>query len=160
MKIRTLSVTVPASRDTVYNFLADIENLPKWATEFCERIELRHNGWWAYTSQGEMMVESEADDHTGVIDLRVGPSVDALVMFPLRVFPLTTKRTLVSFTFIQPAELPDEQQKVLQLAYFEGLSQTEISEKLAVPLGTIKTRMRNATIKLRESFSDRLRALL
>jgi RNA polymerase sigma-70 factor, ECF subfamily len=58
------------------------------------------------------------------------------------------------------AELPDEQQKVLQLAYFEGLSQTEISEKLAVPLGTIKTRMRNATIKLRESFSDRLRALL
>lgn len=58
------------------------------------------------------------------------------------------------------AELPEEQQKVLQLAYFEGLSQTEISEKLAVPLGTIKTRMRNATIKLRESFSDRLRALL
>ena len=108
MKIRTLSVTVPASRDTVYNFLADIENLPKWATEFCERIELRHNGWWAYTSQGEMMVESEADDHTGVIDLRVGPSVDALVLFPLRVLPLTTKRTLVSFTFIQPSELPDE----------------------------------------------------
>jgi RNA polymerase sigma-70 factor, ECF subfamily len=58
------------------------------------------------------------------------------------------------------SELPEEQQIVLQLAYFEGLSQTEISEKLAVPLGTIKTRMRNATIKLRDSFSDRLRALL
>jgi RNA polymerase sigma-70 factor, ECF subfamily len=57
-------------------------------------------------------------------------------------------------------ELPDEQRKVLLLAYFEGLSQTEIAEKLDAPLGTIKTRMRNATLKLRDSFSERLRALL
>lgn len=108
MQIRTVSVAVSASRDTVFNFLADIENLPKWATEFCERIELRHDGWWAYTTQGEMFVASDTDDRMGVIDLRVGPSSDELGLFPLRVFPLSDNRTLVTFTFIQAPELSDE----------------------------------------------------
>ena len=36
------------------------------------------------------------------------------------------------------------------MAYLEGLSQTEISERTREPLGTIKTRMRLAMIKLRE----------
>jgi len=108
MQVRTVSVTLSATRTSVFNFLADIENLPKWATEFCERIELRHNGWLAYGSQGEMMVESEADDRTGVIDLRIGPSTDESALLPIRVLPLPTGRTLVSFTFVQPPELPDE----------------------------------------------------
>jgi RNA polymerase sigma-70 factor (ECF subfamily) len=37
-------------------------------------------------------------------------------------------------------KLPASQQQVLGLAYFEGLSQTEIAEKLEKPLGTVKTR--------------------
>jgi len=112
MQIRTVSVAVFAPRDTVFNFLADIENLPKWAAGFCERLELRHNGWWAYTTRGEMIVESDADDRTGVIDLRVGPSVDELGLFPVRVFSLSLDRTLVSFNFIQTAELSDERYEI------------------------------------------------
>jgi hypothetical protein len=108
MQIRTVSVAVSAPRDTVFNFLADIENLPQWATEFCERIELRHDGWWAYTTQGEMIVASDTDDRTGVIDLRVGPSESELGLFPVRVFSLSENRTLVSFTFIQTPELSDD----------------------------------------------------
>ena len=108
MQIRTVSVAVCSSRDTVFNFLADIENLPKWATAFCEQIELRRDGWWAYTTQGEMIVASDTDDRTGVIDLRLGPSVDELGLFPVRVFPLSDGRTLVSFTFIQAPGISDE----------------------------------------------------
>jgi RNA polymerase sigma-70 factor, ECF subfamily len=48
------------------------------------------------------------------------------------------------------AELPAEQRQVLELAYFDGLSQTEISAQLDVPLGTIKTRARLALRKLRD----------
>lgn len=47
------------------------------------------------------------------------------------------------------ANLPEAQRRVLELAYFDGLSQTEIAARLAEPLGTIKTRMRSAILRLR-----------
>lgn len=45
-------------------------------------------------------------------------------------------------------ELPPEQRIVVELAYFEGLSQREISERTGDPLGTVKTRARLALEKL------------
>lgn len=45
-------------------------------------------------------------------------------------------------------KIPPDQRDALMLAYYEGLSQSEIAEKLGVPLGTIKTRMRQGMIKL------------
>jgi RNA polymerase sigma-70 factor (ECF subfamily) len=50
-------------------------------------------------------------------------------------------------------ELPDEQRAVLEMGYFQGLSQTEIAEMTGQPLGTVKTRMRLAMQKLREPLS-------
>lgn len=49
------------------------------------------------------------------------------------------------------AQLPPEQRETVELAYFGGLSQTEIAERLGQPLGTVKTRARLALQKLRES---------
>jgi RNA polymerase sigma-70 factor (ECF subfamily) len=51
------------------------------------------------------------------------------------------------------ADLPVEQREVLDLAYFSGMSQTEIAEATGLPLGTIKTRVRLAMQKLREPLS-------
>jgi RNA polymerase sigma-70 factor, ECF subfamily len=48
------------------------------------------------------------------------------------------------------ATLPAEQRAALEMAYLQGLSQSEIAERTREPLGTIKTRMRLAMIKLRE----------
>jgi len=57
------------------------------------------------------------------------------------------QRTLVSNAL---AQLPEEQKKPLMLAYFDGLTQSEIADKLGAPLGTVKTRMRSGMSKLRE----------
>jgi RNA polymerase sigma-70 factor (ECF subfamily) len=46
------------------------------------------------------------------------------------------------------AKLPAEQREVINLAYFKGLSQTEIAAKIKIPLGTVKGRQRLALTKL------------
>ena len=50
-------------------------------------------------------------------------------------------------------DLPSEQREVLELGYFNGLSQSEIADVTGQPLGTVKTRMRLAMQKLREPLS-------
>jgi uncharacterized protein YndB with AHSA1/START domain len=105
MNIHPLTVTVSAPRDTVFNFLADIENLPKWTAGWCERLMLQRGRWWALTSEGEQVVDMETSAGTGVIDLRAGPSPDRFRHTPIRVVALSPRRTLVSFLLV---EGPDE----------------------------------------------------
>jgi RNA polymerase sigma-70 factor (ECF subfamily) len=54
------------------------------------------------------------------------------------------------------AELPKEQQRALELAFFSGLTQKEIAEKLSEPIGTIKARIRRGLLKLRDALATRL----
>lgn len=58
------------------------------------------------------------------------------------------------------AEIPEEQRRALLLAYFDGLTQTEIAEQLKEPLGTVKTRMRSGMMKLRDILRERVRDVL
>jgi RNA polymerase sigma factor (sigma-70 family) len=57
-------------------------------------------------------------------------------------------------------KLPGEQRQVLDLAFFEGLTQREIAERAGIPLGTVKTRTLLAMQKLRTALRSEIRELL
>jgi RNA polymerase sigma-70 factor, ECF subfamily len=52
------------------------------------------------------------------------------------------------------AALPPEQREAVELAYFEGMTQTEIAARTRSPLGTVKSRVRAAMQSLKELFDD------
>lgn len=56
------------------------------------------------------------------------------------------------------AKLSENQQKVIQLAYYEGLSQTEMAKRMGQPLGTVKSWVRGALKLLREQMGEMVTA--
>jgi RNA polymerase sigma-70 factor (ECF subfamily) len=57
-------------------------------------------------------------------------------------------------------KLPEEQRQVLELSFFGGLTQREISQRTDTPLGTVKTRTLLAMKKLRHALQEDIRDLL
>ena len=108
MNNRTVTILVAAGKDTVFDFLSNIENLPAWATEFCEELKKEGGHYKVVTSGGELFFRIDADRKTGVVDMFAGPTLNQMGIFPSRVIMMPGGATAVSFTFFQPPDMPDE----------------------------------------------------
>lgn len=76
---------------------------------------------------------------------------DVVLASPVNVADEAERNTVMQKVRDVMAHLPAEQRNTLQLAYFEGLSHTEIASRTGDPLGTVKTRIRQALITLRKA---------
>jgi len=121
MHHRVLTLTLAAPRATVFNFLADIENLPAWTGGLCEWVELHREGWWAYTALGELMVETKVDDIAHEIDLRLRHVSGWLAVVPLRIQSDGEDGTIIRLSFARPAGLDDDHAEQLFDALLTGL---------------------------------------
>ena len=108
MRNATVTTVLPAPAEDVFGYLADIENLPKWATEFARRLERDGDDYKVVNGLGEFFFEIRADADTGVIDMYAGPEKDQMALFPTRVVALPDGRSAYSFTMFQAPGMPDE----------------------------------------------------
>src|SRR5215213_8611195 len=97
-----------APRDDVFDYMADIENLPRWATEFARELKRDEGGYRVVNGLGEFCFEIRADRSTGVIDMLAGPDRDAMSVFPTRAVALPDGQTAYTFTMFQAQGMPDE----------------------------------------------------
>ena len=108
MQARTVTAVLEAPREQVFRYLADVENLPAWATEFARELKFEDGKAKVVNGLGEFYFSIEADPETGVIDMYAGPTEEELAVFPTRVVGLPDGKVAYSFTMFQGPEMPDE----------------------------------------------------
>ncbi len=106
MRSETVTAIVPAPQDAVFEYMADIEKLPEWATEFARELKREGQDYKVVNGLGEFYFTIEADRATGVIDMFAGPTKDRMAVFPTRAVGLPDGRTAYSFTMSRPPACP------------------------------------------------------
>jgi hypothetical protein len=104
---QTLTVALESPAAAVFRVIADVERLPRWAAAFCERLGLVGGRWQALTASGDLFVEVESDERTGVVDLRWGDGRECWRTWHLRVLRAPDGRTCVSVILWRAAQGDD-----------------------------------------------------
>lgn len=102
--------------------------------------------WFAVVARNRSIDVIRQRRHTVDVD-------DAVVENQLGVTPHFDRERLAqqarsALTLVSP-----DQQQAIQMAFFEGLTHTEIAERTGIPLGTVKTRIRSAVASLRKAMT-------
>lgn len=103
----TLGVTIDAPPATVYAFVANPENLPRWATAFCRSVRRDGDGWVVETPAGPASIRFAAENALGVLDHHVRPASGGEVYVPMRVVP-NGAGSEVLFTLFREPGTPDD----------------------------------------------------
>jgi hypothetical protein len=108
MRSATVTTVLRAPQPAVFAYMADIEHLPEWATEFARELRREGDDYKVVNGLGEFFFTIEADPASGVIDMFAGPTKDAMAVFLTRAAALPDGRTAYSFTMFHAADMPDE----------------------------------------------------
>jgi len=108
MRTATVTTVLSAPQPAVFDYLAEIENLPGWATEFARELRREGDDYKVVNGLGEFFFTIAADQASGVIDMFAGPTKDDMAVFPTRAVALGDGRTAYSFTMFQAPGMPDE----------------------------------------------------
>ena len=108
MSTRTVTAVLNAPKEHVFDYLSQVANLPKWASEFARELKYEGGKAKVVNGLGEFYVSIDADRDTGVIDMYAGPTETELALFPTRVVALPAGGSAFSFTMFQGADMPDE----------------------------------------------------
>lgn len=108
MQAETITVFIAAPKSAVFNYMADLSNLPEWAIEFCQDLKVEADQYKAMTPMGEMIVSADADEQTGVIDFYASP--DGQPGFPVatRILSLPDGQTACMAAFFRQPGMPEE----------------------------------------------------
>lgn len=102
MKSQTLNVSIECHPRKVYEFVSNLDNLPKWATTFVKEIRKSGDDWIAQTPQGPATFRMAAHNDFGVLDHTVIPAPGVEVFVPMRVVPNGSGSEVIFTLFRQP----------------------------------------------------------
>jgi RNA polymerase sigma-70 factor (ECF subfamily) len=126
--------------------------LTVWRTAAAFRSDRAKPSTWILTLVHRRAVDVvRREERRRAAPLEPGDQPDAHGLATDEEIELTDRRRLVQEALRQ---LPDEQREALELAYYGGLTQSELAERLSVPLGTIKSRMFTGLRRLRDLLSE------
>jgi hypothetical protein len=109
MKSRSLTVSINRDPKTVYEFVFNLENLPKWASKAFQSIKQAKGEWIAETAQGSAKISLTQRNDLGVLDHYVRLSslgVEAYV--PMRVVQNGINGSEVIFTLFYTTHMSEE----------------------------------------------------
>ena len=74
MRSDTQTITIEARPKDVVAFIADGENLPRWAIGFAKSVRCRQSGWIVMTGQGEVGMTIAVNEDAGTVDFHMEPA--------------------------------------------------------------------------------------
>ena len=108
----TESCVVSVPSDIVFQFLSNIENLPKWSTKFVKKLITSDGKYKAVTPIGEVFLRFDVNKQAGLVDIYAGPTEHHMTPAYLRVIRFSENSTGVTFTFFQWSDTDDQTWKI------------------------------------------------
>jgi hypothetical protein len=100
VNVRSYHVIVDAPAESLFDFVSDLVNMPRWAIHFCKDIRLIADGAIVTSAGGEVYFGITGDRDLGVLDWWCGPTMETAQRWPTRIVGLPDDRCLYNVTAI------------------------------------------------------------